>query len=361
MLLNEIFSSIDRHHPYPTLDDPFEVVVLATPQMMSRLAEAVFLQADVTFPEMRDFRYLLNLVTFNYETLLFQTVARVLMNNLSSFAYKFAFSKVFEIATVLHPEFEKGQNLKAVILDFSTAQREGLSEVLGENSASKTIRGCEVHYQRNVKKVADKICVDKDSKEVFKKIAYKIPYLEHQEDVTLAFTILTGKAKMSLPEAKKLLIETVGLTKQQLTVDSSWSKATDWAKFWQRPKIAKMFTKAFKEMCDADWEICAKTTNAVESQNKLSKVDTSALLPVLESLYSTDRQNAYREVAVKNGISTGVSEAKRTTQNKKKSIARKKPKVKTEEDEDVLETSLTDATSSATVRVFVSFFCYLLL
>ncbi len=35
--------------------------------------------------------------------------------------------------------------------------------------------GCEVHYKRNVKKIAEKICRDESSQKVFKKIAYSIP------------------------------------------------------------------------------------------------------------------------------------------------------------------------------------------
>lgn len=38
-----------------------------------------------------------------------------------------------------------------------------------------SIRGCDVHYKRGVKKVAEKVAVDVPSNNLFRKIAHAIP------------------------------------------------------------------------------------------------------------------------------------------------------------------------------------------
>jgi hypothetical protein len=42
------------------------------------------------------------------------------------------------------------------------------------------------------KKTLQKVCVDDSAKKLFRKIAFKLPYLEKKEDVIMAFDILTG-------------------------------------------------------------------------------------------------------------------------------------------------------------------------
>ena len=59
------------------------------------LNKARVMEADVTFPDDKSFSYVLNMVSFNYETLNHQVVARVLMKRLTSVsAYKTVFGKV---------------------------------------------------------------------------------------------------------------------------------------------------------------------------------------------------------------------------------------------------------------------------
>lgn len=90
--------------------------------MLDVFAESIFLQVDVTYPGTNAFPYMLNFVTYNDGTLVFQTVARVLMNRLTVAAYKFALKKVFDCVTNIHSEFEHGNNVKAFIVDYSLAQ-----------------------------------------------------------------------------------------------------------------------------------------------------------------------------------------------------------------------------------------------
>ncbi|KZR97219.1 Uncharacterized protein APZ42_008034, partial [Daphnia magna] len=84
---------LDRCTPYLRdfdFDNAFSTVVIATPQMLDVFAESIFLQVDVTYPGTNAFPYMLNFVTYNDGKLVFQTVARVLMNRLTVAAYKFA-------------------------------------------------------------------------------------------------------------------------------------------------------------------------------------------------------------------------------------------------------------------------------
>lgn len=127
--------------------------------MLNLLKDATFVQADVTFPGIQGFPYLMNMVAFNFFTMQFQVVARVLMSRVTTTAYKTAISKILRLVTNIHPEFEHGQHIIGWILDFSLAQRDGLAANLGENACA-VIRGCEVHFKRNVQKISDKVNSD---------------------------------------------------------------------------------------------------------------------------------------------------------------------------------------------------------
>ena len=100
--------------------------------MLTVLNEARFIEADVTFPRTKEFPYLLNMSSFNFETLRYQVVARVLMTHLTVAAYKEAFAKVLELTTNIHPEFEFGKGVRGWLLDFSEPQRDGLAANLGD-------------------------------------------------------------------------------------------------------------------------------------------------------------------------------------------------------------------------------------
>lgn len=274
------------------------MAVLATPQMIAILSESLFVQLDVTFPQMHTFPYLLNMVAYNYTTLEFQVVARVLMSKLTAKAYKSAFEAIFSTTTNLHPGFDNGFLVKAWIVDFSEAQSNGLAQNLGEKA--EVIRGCSVHFMCNAEKTAVKIGEDEFSREVFKKIAFKIPTLEHQKDVKLAFKVLCGETPLdSVNHIFKF-------SQTELSVKTdNWYKAKKWSEWWQKDRIIKMFSKSFKEMCDADWALCPTTTNAVESHNKISHTKTTLLVANLETYYRIDKRAAYNTLAASIGIKIG--------------------------------------------------------
>ena len=301
------------------------MAVLATPHMMSVLSTALFVQADVTFPGTKAFPYLLNMVTFNHGSLEFEVVARVLLSKISAKAYKEAFGKVFGIATQLNPEFENGANVLGWIVDFSDAQYTGLAHNIGDR-ASEVIRGCSVHYKRNVDKVAQKVCQNEPSRQLFQKIAYKIQFLERQEDVCLAFDILTGTKELQEAEAF------IHLTEEELSVNTEkWVGAVNWANWWQRPRIVKMFTKCFKDMTDAVWGQCPNTTNAIKSHNKISNAKTTLLVSALEHFYRVDKRTTLRMLAAEMGIRIGNTMATK----KRKKTARRRRRLRSKKEMEV--------------------------
>ena len=297
-----------------------DFVYFATPQMLTVLNEARFIEADVTFPRTKEFPYLLNMSSFNFETLRYQVVARVLMTHLTVAAYKEAFAKVLELTTNIHPEFEFGKGVRGWLLDFSEPQRDGLAANLGDQG-TKVIIGCLVHYKRGVKKVADKVCNnDCRTKNLFKKIAYAIPLLDNQEDVDLAFEILCGKVELHEETVEEFLLSVIKVTQEE-TADintAGWLGAIRWAKWWSRVKITKMFTKSFTEMTEDEWNYAPKTTNSVESQNRQTKKFGGDFNSLLAGIYRTDRKFIYETHAARDGIITGVSLERRHEINLKR-------------------------------------------
>jgi hypothetical protein len=91
-----------------------------------------------------------------------------------------------------------------------------------------------------------------------------MPYLEHKIDVLLAFDIFN--TAQPLIKARNFM----ELTDEELLVKTDgWEKAKNWADWWIRSRILKMFTKSWKTMDDVDWAACPSTTNAIESHNKI--------------------------------------------------------------------------------------------
>ena len=324
------------------------MAVLAAPQMLEILSESFFVLLDVTFPLTHTFPYLLNVVAYNHTTLEYQVVTRVLMSKLTSAAYKAALEQILIITTNIHPEFDHGSAVKSWVVDFSEAQANGFAENLGKEKASQVIRGCNVHYMRNAEKTAVKVGVDECSREVFKKIAFKIPKLEKKSDVTLAFKILCGKSELDSA------LQFIDLTEKELDANTeNWSKAKDWADWWQKERIIKMFAKSFKEMSDADWKVCPTTTNAVESHNKVSQTKTTLLLANLANYYEIDKNACTNTLLALSGIKIGDSEQtkKRKQENRVEARKRKRNANQNVDENGEIEESSARNENSASGRV----------
>jgi len=230
--------------------------------------------------------------------MVFQTVARVLLNRLTTEAYKIVIREIFASTTKEHPGFDHGQHVSAWIVDFSKSQYNALADCIGKKTARSHIVGCKVHYQRNVQKIAIKICgSDKESFNLFTQIAYKIPSLAEGNDTFLAFAILCDDVSLEEEKAKNFLTKHLGFDRralnQALKVDTGkWRGAKSWAEWWSTPTNLAMFTKSFAEMTDAEWEVVPKTTNAVESLNKVSQVNSTLFTNMMERYYRIDRNSA---------------------------------------------------------------------
>ena len=66
------------------------------------------------------------------------------MDKLDAQAYKAAFDSIFTQVKKNHPKFGVGKTLKGIIADWSDTQMNGLRSAIGEESANKVAKGCQV-------------------------------------------------------------------------------------------------------------------------------------------------------------------------------------------------------------------------
>ena len=148
------------------------------------------------------------------------------------------------------------------------------------------------------------------------KIAYKIPDLATESDVTLAFEILRGKRSFDDDESQSFLLQTVGLTQEQASLNNSGLiEFEDLVKWWEKPRTLQMFSKALTQMTQADWNRFRSDTNGVESQNKVSQVSTAKFITVVRAFYTTEKNNIYKSLAASQAIAVGPSLKKRKAIN----------------------------------------------
>ena len=63
------------------------------PLMSDLLARSKFVEADITYNENLEYKYLFNMAAFNETTMRWMVVSRVRLNSQSSLAYKLAYEK----------------------------------------------------------------------------------------------------------------------------------------------------------------------------------------------------------------------------------------------------------------------------
>lgn len=93
--------------------------------MAKVITSADFIVADVTFPNVKEFPYLLNVVAFNYLTMEYMVCARVNMDRVSAKVYQMAFMEIFSCLNRYYPEFEEKSWAPAIVVDYSEAQIKG--------------------------------------------------------------------------------------------------------------------------------------------------------------------------------------------------------------------------------------------
>lgn len=192
--------------------------------------------------------------------------------------YSKAFQLVFETVKKDQPDFSPA-HWKTVVVDFSEAQLSGLrSALIGffekyptanasdvesfvEDLLERQLQGCLVHYKRSVIRVSRFVDAS------FKDKAFAVPYC--------------GSWLTAVSDFESMGVEYPLLKR--------------WAEWWGRPSVCKIlcFTCGGPKKLREWLQVC--TTNAVESQNKVSKMGgkRSFLQHVLDQ-YLMDDQTAQR-------------------------------------------------------------------
>ncbi|EDO33100.1 predicted protein [Nematostella vectensis] len=308
-------------HPYQMSRTPYlfmgdlSVAFFMNAYQRRLFAMAEHLNVDMTFTGNQSLPYLINVVTFDWETLMWVPVSRSLLNKCTSEAHAIVFREIFRSVDAEIPEFSMGENLAGITVDFSDAEANGLEEPLGKEFTEKVLRGCKVHWCRSYQKVSHRVCKGKDAIAIFQHIASKIENLEQKGQVDLLFSILAGevKVKRALP-----FITIAEYKKTAETMDNSdWIKAKHWKEWWTRKRHLQMFTKAYTQMTDSQWDSCPSTTNPVESINRESVPKDGrqrTMYEVLSHLYRADKVYAARKVAVDQNVSLTYRDKSQSSQ-----------------------------------------------
>ena len=118
-----------------------------SPFQSTLLSRAEDLFMDVTYTGNDCFPYLLNIVTFNDQTCVYNAVVRVLCSRQDGETYAKSITTIFNKVSHDHADFSNGAKLRSILVDFDDAQYKGLKECLREELAKKVIQGCSVHWQ----------------------------------------------------------------------------------------------------------------------------------------------------------------------------------------------------------------------
>ena len=274
------------------------------PFMCSLLATSEFIEADITYNETREYRYLFNMVAFDYSSMDWQVVSRVRLDKQDASAYALAYRKTFETCKSKFDSFEVGKSLLGVVIDWSDAEIKGLGNAVGQNLASTLLKGCNVHWTRSWQRVRDRVASSADKqreKTLFSKIASAIPKLPGSV-LKQAFEVLSKSTSADV------LVEKIqGFTKQDaafIDQKTNWKSAEKWAEWWTRPQHLKMLHKSYSEMPDSVWDHCPSDTNAVERKNLDSK-DTlpQPLQTAVINLYKYDKASCAKHMAAEHNTS----------------------------------------------------------
>ena len=98
-----------------------------------------------------------NVTAFDNTTMQWMVVCRVRVTSQSQEAYCLCFQKMFNRCKADKPEFELGENLVGIVVDWSDAQCKGLKLAIGDELSERLLRGCEVHWHRSYQRVCDKV------------------------------------------------------------------------------------------------------------------------------------------------------------------------------------------------------------
>ena len=267
---------------------PFQSALLIT-------TEDLFM--DVTSTGNDFFPYLLNVVSFNDETCVYNAVARVICSRQDSESYSKSIATILKKVTFDHARFANGKNLKSILVDFDDGQYKGIQQRLGEDLSRKVTRRCKVHWQRSVKRACRLVCMNDTEVRILKAQATKIED-ECEKEIFCCFS-MRSLAPDNYKEGNLLVSEFDTIR------NKDWTKLEHWSKWWFRVNHLTMFTRAFKEMDDKDWEQGPSTTNPIESLNRQSLQEGDNILHALmENIYLENRLCAVKTAVCKENVTT---------------------------------------------------------
>ena len=110
-----------------------------SPLMSRLLSKAEFAEADITFNETFEYKYLFHLAVFDDTTMEWAVVSRVRMDKEGTKAYALAFKKTFQKCEEDHPDFSPADSLLGVVTDWSDAEISGLGEAIGKEVTAKLL------------------------------------------------------------------------------------------------------------------------------------------------------------------------------------------------------------------------------
>ena len=268
------------------------------------------IEADITYNETNEYKYLFNIAAFNETTMEWTVVSRVRMDKEGGNAYALGFNKTFEHCKKNNEGFDPSQSLVGVITDWSDAEINGLSSAVGNDVAKKLLKGCSVHWSRSWQRIRDRVAKSDDqSRErmLFSRIASQIQKLPVGSLVPVCFEVLCGlkSASVLVSKIKNFATEDAKF----IDSHSDWSRANGWAKWWMRPGHLQMLHKDFSLMDVEAWERCPGDTNAVERKNRDSKESTpSPLRSALINLYKLDKSVCAKHLAASEGVSVSYQD-----------------------------------------------------
>ena len=118
------------------IENGLQYIFTMNPLMSEILAKAEFIEADITYNETKEYRYLFNAAAFNEATMDWVVISCVRLTKQDHSAYRLAFSKTFEKCKADHCSFEPGRSLLAVVTDWSDSEVRGLCDAVGKRLAS---------------------------------------------------------------------------------------------------------------------------------------------------------------------------------------------------------------------------------
>ena len=298
-------------HPYMRdycISPDMSYQFIMSPFMSKVMADADFLQTDVTYGENKILPYLFNATVFDEVTMKWVIVARLRCNKENAEMYKKAFTLMFDTCRSDEPSYDEHKNLQGIVIDWSDTERSGIIKALGSELASKLLRGCAVHWTRSYQRVAVRVStkssieMKQKVREAFEHIAQAIPNLANENQVQQCFAALKGSVVVSSIAA--LVPKLTGDHVSAAEACSTWSFAKAWVDWWTRPYHLKMLCKCLSDMSLTAWSTCPSTTNAVERLNLASKAPQAiSMMHAMVDVYRMDKAVVMEHQAAQEGIS----------------------------------------------------------